>query len=151
MPEPSTTEKIPSEEKTYAWMIRPCEMYKEEHKECRSIRGRFHQYFVFGELLDCTQWKIDYDNCYLWNKYNNEKAYEDLVNSEKTRRFNRLKGHYSNNVWEKRTTRPPENWNAPLPDWIEEKNKYSYLKIANEKLKAGKSEVVAKNSSCTIL
>ncbi|XP_017883234.1 UPF0545 protein C22orf39 homolog [Ceratina calcarata] len=150
MPDSSTTENEPPEKHPYTWLIRPCELYKAEYKECTSIRGRFHQYFVFGEFLNCTQWKIDYDNCYLWNKYKNETAYKDLVNSERTRRFIRLQGHYTNDVWEKRETRPPENWNTPLPDWIEEKNKNSFLKIASEKLKSEKSEVIAKNS-CTIL
>ena len=64
MPEPNSTMKntTPEEEIPYGWLIKPCEMYKEEYKDCKSIKARFHQYFIFGETLDCEQWKIDYDN-----------------------------------------------------------------------------------------
>jgi hypothetical protein len=48
------------------WMIRPCRVYDDEYKECTSIRGRFHQYFIFGKTVDCIPWKRDYDNCCRW-------------------------------------------------------------------------------------
>ncbi|CAD1469619.1 unnamed protein product, partial [Heterotrigona itama] len=120
--------------------IKPCAMYIDEYSDCRSIRGRFHQYFIYGEMLDCKQWKIDYKNCNLWTEHKNKKAYNELINSEKTRRLNRLRDHYNNDVWERRD-KPPENWNTPLPKWIEEKNSNSYLKIVNEKLKETKNEI----------
>lgn len=49
-------------------------MYKEEYKDCKSIKARFHQYFIFGETVDCEQWKIDYDNCNLWSEHKDKEA-----------------------------------------------------------------------------
>jgi hypothetical protein len=48
---------------TLILQVRPCESYKDEHSECKSIRGRFHQYFIHGENLDCAQWQTDFENC----------------------------------------------------------------------------------------
>ncbi|XP_076280778.1 synaptic plasticity regulator PANTS [Lasioglossum baleicum] len=125
------------------WMIRPCEIYNEEHSDCKSIAARFHQYFVFGKSIDCSQWKTDYQNCYRWEKYKSEQAYESLINSEKKRRLERLRAHYANDTWEKRNA-PPENWNAPLPEWLQKKLDTSYL--AN----AAKLEQDYNKSSCSI-
>lgn len=54
----------------YHPQIRDCDVYWDEYKECTSIRGRFHQYFIFGEMLNCNEWRKDYDNC---RKYTNKK------------------------------------------------------------------------------
>ncbi|XP_073982971.1 synaptic plasticity regulator PANTS [Rhodnius prolixus] len=116
-----------------AWMIRPCVLYAEEYKDCKSIRSRFHQRFVYGTFLDCNQWKTDYDNCLKWTEDNNQKACKDLVESEVLRRIERLKAHNDNDTWEKRTS-PPTTWNDPLPEWMEEKLKYSYLKEKSVKV-----------------
>lgn len=51
-----------------AWLVRPCEWYKDEYKECSSFRGKVHQYFIFGKTLDCSQWKEDYNNCLIVRK-----------------------------------------------------------------------------------
>ena len=159
MPEPKSTtenEKPQSETKLYneEWMLRPCELYKEEYHDCKSIAARFHQYFVFGEYQDCTQWKIDYDNCHLWKKYNSKEAFNKLISSEKQRRIARLRGHYNNDVWQRRD-KPPEDWNAPLPDWLEERAKVSYLRIASEKLKKEKEQNNIEHNnqanSCTLM
>ncbi|XP_003702554.1 synaptic plasticity regulator PANTS [Megachile rotundata] len=138
MPEPNTTtenEGPESETNLYKdqWMIRPCSFYKSEYNDCSCMQARFHQYFVYGEYLDCTQWKIDYDNCYAWEKYKSKEAYDELIKSEKQHRVERLQGHYNNDVWERREGRP-ENWNCPLPDWLQERAKTSYLTVAKEKL-----------------
>lgn len=50
-------------------------MYKAEYDDCTSIRGRFHQYFIFGSSIDCTQWEKDYHNCYQWEKNKSDEAY----------------------------------------------------------------------------
>lgn len=54
--------------------IRDCEIYKDEYKECTSFRARFHQYFIYGETLDCNQWKKDYNNCCKWTEDGDVKA-----------------------------------------------------------------------------
>ncbi|KAL6264906.1 hypothetical protein P5V15_005000 [Pogonomyrmex californicus] len=134
----------------YDWSIRPCILYKDEYDDCTSIKARFHQYFIFGESIDCNQWKIDYDNCYQWQKYKSEEAYTKLIQSEKQRRLNRLQSHYQNNVWERRE-KPPENWNAPLPEWMEKNFENSYLQIRSKEMKEGTEQVSPLNSKCTIL
>lgn len=58
------------------FQVRPCEEYKEEYSDCRSIKAKFHQYFIHGETKDCTQWKTDYDKCLLYRK---QKDVEALV------------------------------------------------------------------------
>ncbi|XP_012235750.1 synaptic plasticity regulator PANTS [Linepithema humile] len=131
------------------WMVRPCVVYKDEYDDCTSIRARFNQYFIFGQMLDCNQWNTDYRNCYQWRKYNSDEAYNELIKSEKQRRLKRLRAHYANDVWEKRE-KPPENWNAPLPEWMQKDFQNSYLHIRNEEMKEGK-EVSALDSRCTIL
>lgn len=39
----------------------------------------------------------------------------------------RLKAHFSNNVWERRTA-PPEDWNKPLPDHLADAAEDSLLR-----------------------
>ena len=152
MSEPNKTTETGSEPEDQShkdnWMVRPCEIYKEEYDDCKSIRARFHQYFVFGKTIDCTQWKEDYENCYLWDKYKSNIAYEKLISSEKKHRMERLEGHYRNNVWQRRD-KPPENWNAPLPEEIAKKYENTYLKYMSDELKA-ESEG-KKKSYCTIM
>lgn len=50
------------------------------------------------------------------------------------RRDERLKAHLSNDIWEKRD-KPPENWSKPLPDWMEERNKNTFLELKATELK----------------
>lgn len=69
-----------------------------------------------------------------------------LVNSEKIKRNNRWKSYYANNVWENRTS-PPENWNEPLPDYIEKRRPKSTLK---DTLDESNTEIDSK-SFCSIM
>lgn len=55
--------------------VRPCMMYQTEYDDCKGIKSRFNQYFIFGKTLDCSQWHTDYLNCYQWQKYKSEEAY----------------------------------------------------------------------------
>lgn len=73
--------------------IRPCFLYKEEYSDCKSIKGRFHQYFIDGESKDCLQWKRDYDNCSRYEEKNDLKAAHAVVQSEEDRRKQRFKGN----------------------------------------------------------
>lgn len=106
-------------------------MYKDEYKECKSIKGRFNQYFIFGEYLDCTQWANDYNNCQKHSWFNDKEAAKLVIKSELNRRATRLKAHYDNDIWTKRET-PPTDWSKPLPAFMEERNKSTYLAIKNK-------------------
>ncbi|XP_043470871.1 uncharacterized protein LOC122504054 [Leptopilina heterotoma] len=137
--------------KSDEWMIRPCHMYKEEYGDCTGIKDRFQQYFVFGELTDCSQWKTDYQNCEKWNKKKDTQAFDELVKSETTRRMNRLKAHYANNVW-KRRDKPPEDWAKPLPEWLQKRNENSYLELKSQQIKSGNySDFETRIPWCSIL
>jgi hypothetical protein len=61
------------------FQIRPCEMYKDEYKDCTNFKSRFHQYFIYGETLDCVQWKKDLDNCERWVENQNIKSRVYLI------------------------------------------------------------------------
>lgn len=74
---------------------------------------------------------------------------DELIKSEKRRRFKRLKPHFENDIWKKRD-KPPENWNAPVPDWMQEKFEKTYLQMRKEEIKKGIEESPL-NSKCTIL
>ncbi|KAK6637953.1 hypothetical protein RUM44_008376 [Polyplax serrata] len=110
--------------------IRDCFYYKEDYKECKSLKGRFQQYFIFGEMVDCSPYKMKWKLC---NKcaYGNEEACDELIREENKLREKRLKTALQNDVWKKRDG-PPADWNKELPDWAKEKLKVSYLNVANQ-------------------
>lgn len=130
------------------WLIRDCDLYNDEYDECTSFRGRFQQYFVYGESIDCNQWKKDYDNCCKWRSKKDIKAAEALITSEKSRRLERLKAHYSNDIWKKRES-PPPDWDKPLPDWMVKRDENTYLAHRAREIKEGKLE--EEKSSCNIM
>ncbi|XP_066146253.1 synaptic plasticity regulator PANTS [Euwallacea fornicatus] len=134
------------------WMIRDCLVYDEEYRDCTSIKARFNQLFIFGKTLDCSQWKQASLNCYKWVDNKDVKAANDLVESEKQRRKERLLANYRNDVWTKRTL-PPENWNAPLPEYLQKEYENSYLDFKSKELR-GEIPVTFDphiSSFCTIL
>ena len=119
------------------WMIRPCEAYMDEFKECKSYKGRFQQYYIAGEYKDCSKWKEDMENCY---KYRTERSLEagiKVIKSEKERKAERLHHARNNDIWEYRTV-PPEDWAKPLPENLE--------KMKLPKMKTGEES----GSICTI-
>ena len=76
----------------------------------------------------------------MWTNNSDEEAAERIIKREKERIKVRLEGHYGNNVWEKRE-RPPskEDWNKPLPEYMLERQRQSYLSLY-AKSQAEKSE-----------
>lgn len=136
-------------------------MYKGEYRECKSIKGRFNQYFIFGEYLDCTQWAEDYNNCQKYSWFNDEDAAKSVIQSELVRRTQRLKAHYDNDIWTKRET-PPDNWAAPLPEFMAKRNQNTYLEIKNKEYIAEQEQATqaalngtpiksSKSSFCTFM
>ena len=51
---------------------------------------------------------------------------EEVIESEKMRRFKRLAPFYLNDVWKHREA-PPEDWSQPLPQKMQEEYKNTYL------------------------
>ncbi|XP_019866420.1 UPF0545 protein C22orf39 homolog [Aethina tumida] len=116
------------------WMIRKCSVYEDEYQDCVSIKARFNQYFIFGEAQDCSQWKIDANNCNKYLEKNDLKAGQEVIDSEKRRRLQRLVPHYQNDVWENRKT-PPEDWNKPLPEHLQKEYEFTYLNLKSKEMK----------------
>ncbi|KAF2894098.1 hypothetical protein ILUMI_12073 [Ignelater luminosus] len=135
------------------WMIRPSQTYLDEYKDCRSIAARLHQLFVYGETIDCSQWRRDYDNCRKWQDTKDMQAAKELVKSETNRRLTRLRAHYNNDVWEKRKE-PPEDWNKPLPEYLQKEYENTFLNLKSKELKGEPIPAVAEtltSDKCVIL
>ncbi|XP_053670017.1 UPF0545 protein C22orf39 homolog [Anopheles nili] len=133
------------------WSIRPCYLYNEEYEDCTSIKARFHQYFIHGESVDCNQWKRDFDNCARFqNNSMDTKSALELIHSEQRRREERMRAHYSNNVWTKRKG-PPEDWAKPLPEAMQKEYECSFLASKAKELRGGLEHPEAETSSCSIM
>lgn len=131
----------------WSWLVRPCEKYKEELRDCRSIKAKFHQYFINGETEDCSQWKTDYVKCMDYRQNKDTVSLSAVIESEKDRRKKRLRGHVANTVWERRES-PPDDWNKPLPEGFAA-TEGSYLALKSKEQKEGKNPEESK-SLCTI-
>jgi len=127
-----------------SWLVRKCEDYYDELKECKNMRARFHQHFIYGESLPCDQWETDYKNCMKFRQTRSEELRDAMIESERVRVFERLSGHLNNDTWKKRKN-PPENWNKPLPERLqkradESRINYLYEEEAKKKLEMEKKE-----------
>jgi len=143
------------------WMVRGCQAYQEELKACKSVRGRFHQYYVAGEAADCSQWRDNLADCRLWEEAAEGEAAARIMEREGARIAARLRPHFENTVWEKRAA-PPEDWSRELPEYMAARQEGSYLTKytkAKEKVEAASSselmlmEVQAKagTAMCSIM
>lgn len=126
--------------------IRPCDRYKGEYKECKSLRGRFQQYFVYGENLNCDQWRDDYNNCQKWSWLKDKNAALELIKSEMKRSDERMQAHTDNTIWTRRD-KPPEDWNKPLPDWMQKRNENTFLALKAQELKDEEDEAKAREAA----
>ncbi|GFY64940.1 uncharacterized protein TNIN_78812, partial [Trichonephila inaurata madagascariensis] len=90
------------------------------------VKAKFNQYFIFGHTLDCNEWKQDYQNCMQFRKKRDLKCLENVIESENDRKSKRMKAMEQNDVWTYRTS-PPENWNSPMPRWMQKEKKNSLL------------------------
>lgn len=134
----------------YSWMVRPCSIYQDEYSDCTSMRGRIHQYFVFGTTVDCAEWKRDENNCEKWKGEGDVKALKSIVENEKKRRNDRMESHLANDVWEKRDG-PPTDWNTPLPEWFQKREAGSYLAARSREAKSGQPIIDENQTVCVIL
>ncbi|GFO43167.1 upf0545 protein [Plakobranchus ocellatus] len=98
------------------WLMRPCEIYKEEYRDCKRLLSRFYQYYVDGTTKDCSHWLADFNNCMAFRKNRDLNAMEAVLSSERNRRAERLQMARENNVWEYRNS-PPAQWFSSLPSF----------------------------------
>lgn len=72
---------------------------------------------------------------------------DQLIASEKQRRLQRLRPHFTNDVWTRRD-KPPDNWASPLPKWMQDEHEKSFL---HNRLLMDKNKKEGKASSCSIM
>lgn len=128
----SETTSQEQSEHPQAWMCRPCDWYWDEGRECRRLRARVHQYFLFGELLDCSAWTQDYESCLAFRRTRDPSHLTAVVASEEKRFQQRMLAAANNDVWQYRSS-PPANWSAPLPDYMEQRTKGSLLEFVSKR------------------
>lgn len=74
---------------------------------------------------------------------------EAVIKSERQRRYERLRAHYKNDTWKKRSE-PPPDWDKPLPEWLVKRDENTYLAQKAKDLKEGKLEEDSR-SFCSIM
>lgn len=74
----------------------------------------------------------------------------ELIESEKARRLSRLRPHYTNDVWEKRSS-PPTDWNKPLPEYMQKEFEATYLNIKAKEMNGEISETSEQSSFCSLM
>ena len=116
-----------------SWMVRNCNSYLEEYRQCRQWRAKFHQYYVYGQVKDCSEWKDNFDDCKSWAEKADETAVNRIIEREQRRITERLRGHFENDVWQRRES-PPDDWNKPLPDYLADACEESNLREFKEEL-----------------
>lgn len=122
----------------------------EEYKDCKSVKARFQQYFVNGDILDCSGWNHDLNDCINFEEKNDYRAGKRIIESENKRRKERMQGHFENDTWKTRKS-PPEDWNKPLPGYITKKYENSYLEMKAKEGKESAPDVELKEATyCTI-
>lgn len=109
------------------YLVRPCERYRELYSDCSSLRARVHQYYVFGDLTDCSQHSNNYDSCLNYRKTKDPQLLQPIIDWEKNLIQKRLDVAAANPCWDAREI-PPSNFNGPLPSFVEERHKKSYFK-----------------------
>ena len=119
-------------------LVRPCERYLELFKTCKSIRGRLHQYYVYGELFDCQPHKSNYDACMNYRKSGELSILDPIIEWETNMINTRLKTVEQNKVWKMRDS-PPEDFNAPLPNFISRRKASELFKRTDEESRKTKS------------
>ena len=68
-----------------------------------------------------------------------------VLDSETSRRKERMSAHYGNNVWKKRKG-PPEDWSKPLPERFSKEYENSFLELKSKEMKGMPANNEAANS-----
>lgn len=107
-----------------AHLIRPCERYMELYRSCKSILSRIHQYYVYGETLDCSPHVNNYNACLSFRKSKDVSLLDTIISWEKDFINIRMKTVEQNKAWKMRET-PPADFDGPLPEFIVKRNRNS--------------------------
>lgn len=103
-----------------------CDYYDHEYRQCSSFSGRIDNYYrgISISREECARFRELFNDCanYERDPVNNFQALLRLNDYENELMRRRLETTKANDVWERRT-KPPSDWNSPLPDWCMEKLK----------------------------
>ncbi|OQR74055.1 UPF0545 protein C22orf39-like [Tropilaelaps mercedesae] len=118
----------------YHWMVRPCEYYSDEFKDCTSLKARLHQRFIYGEFINCEQWRTDAENCMKWRNAKDVQALDTVTKSELKKKISRhLSTRATAAVWEFRDTPPSaEEWKPELPPHLKKRMENSTIGLVTE-------------------
>lgn len=110
-----------------ARFVRPCERYNEFYNSCKSLGGRLHQYYVYGELLDCSAHKENHRACLDYRKTRDFDKLKRVIDWEKNFMETRIMAERSNRTWQFRA-KPPADFDSPLPDFLARRQASSTLR-----------------------
>lgn len=109
------------------FLVRPCERYRELFKSCSSLKNRIYQYYIYGETIDCRHYKEHHDNCMAFRKTRDTNHLDSIIDWEKKYIEVRKMSEKQNDVWQPRKA-PPTSFDGPLPEFIQNNHRNSYLK-----------------------
>lgn len=101
-------------------LVRPCEHYKECYRSCSSLKNRLYQYFVYGELLDCSIYRNFYKTCLNYRKTKDLQLLDEIIEWEKNYFLTRKMTVIQNKVWELRES--PPDFERELPEFIQRRH-----------------------------
>lgn len=111
-------------EKPFYYLVRVCEEYKSLFKNCKRISSRIHQYYVYGDLLDCNIHNDNYSHCLNYRKKKNLDSLNPIIEWENAVMDARNKSVLNNKAWQLRD-RPPIDFDGPLPEFLRRRQKES--------------------------
>lgn len=107
----------------------PCDHYDHEYRACSSFTGRIDNYYrgVSISSDECARFRSLFDDCskYARDPASNFDSLLRLNDYENALMKQRADASRANDVWQRRDSGPPSDWNAPLPDWCQQKLKES--------------------------
>lgn len=108
-------------------LVRVCETYQDFLRDCKSFKGRMYQYYVYGEMLDCSIHKENLDDCLLYRKTGNTDHLNKIIEWEQKMITSRNAATKNNISWEFRDS-PPADFNSPLPSFLTKDNEKTLFK-----------------------
>ena len=111
------------------WLnLLPCDHYEYEYNSCAGWRGKVNNYYRGVSISDeeCKKYQELFIECHKYQKdpSSNFDSLLKLNKYENELMKKRLDSARGNDVWTMRKS-PPDDWNAKLPEWCQERLKES--------------------------
>jgi hypothetical protein len=105
--------------------IQSCDAYIKDYRHCNKLTSRLEQYYVYGKRLDCKPLKELMLACLRYKQNVTLDDYKILIMNEQKKKeeFKRINEiNKQNDIWSYRDV-APSDWNAPLPEWAQDRIK----------------------------